>query len=121
MKGELNDCVGVDQASFFQQIRQAEIDGLISSIQAKALHRVRKSLRNPYVHTKDSEKTGGKFRRQLGFERKSDFFAQTIKVHAPGFETGSVVGEAQEALKILLKYVPRVGSQAHGYKYREDP
>lgn len=121
VNGRLNDCVGVDQASFFQLVQQAEIEGLISVAQAKALHRVRKILRNPYVHTKDSEKTGGEFRRQQGFERKSDFFAQTIKIRAPGFETGSVVGEAQEALKVLLRYFPRISSKLNGFTYREEP
>lgn len=119
VRGTLDGKVAVDQASFNQLIHQAEVEGWISRIQAKALHRIRKSLRNPYVHTKDSEKIGERGRRQRGFERKSDFFAQTMKIHAPSFETGSVVGEAQEAIKALLKHFPRVASQLNSYKYSE--
>jgi hypothetical protein len=57
-------------------------------------------LRNPYVHTRRATKTAGQ---SAPFLRETHERAQLDKIFRPGFETGSVVAEAQEAIQLLIR------------------
>jgi len=95
--------VTVDGASFRQLIDQAMAEGWISATRARELHRLRKMLRNPYVHTKTGAKTTD---HSAPFLRETSQSAQLGKILRPGFETGSVVAEAQEAIQLLIRSFP---------------
>ena len=92
--------VTVDGASFCQLINQAKAEGWISATRAKDFHRLRKMLRNPYVHTRRAAKTTD---HSAPFFRETHEWAQLGKIFRPGFETGSVVAEAQEAIQLLIR------------------
>lgn len=52
-EGKVDTRTKINQASFGDLVNAAETQGWISTKHASQLNRLRKELRNPYVHTKD--------------------------------------------------------------------
>jgi hypothetical protein len=110
----LKEDTTIDRAGFFDLVEQAKDERWISTTEATALHTLRKLQRNPYVHPKQVEK--GTYCPDE-FLRRIDAFAQAMKLHAPSFNTGSVIAEAQDAIQLLLHKFPAISSRLHGHKY----
>jgi hypothetical protein len=95
--------VTLNSATFYHLIERAKAEGWISPTRAKDFHRLRKMLRNPYVHTRSRTKTTN---HNAPFLRETHEWAQLGKIVRPGFETGSVVAEEKEAIQLLVRTFP---------------
>jgi len=93
--------VTLSSATFYHLIDRAKAEGWVSPTRAKDFHRLRKMLRNPYVHTRQAAKKTTDS--SVPFLRETHEWAQLGKIVRPGFETGSVVAEAQEAIQLLIR------------------
>ncbi len=90
----------IDGAGFSDLINQATVDKWLTSEESITFHRLRKYLRNPWVHPHD-------------FDSENDFLKpnwlrQDIKIKAPNLLQGSVEEEAKEAIQLLVTTFPRI-------------
>lgn len=107
--GRLNCGKKVDQSSFSDLIEEGQNDNWILEGEAKALHNLRKNIRNPYVHVKDIKITSdGK-----PDLRRHNFFTQHLKIKAPEVMGCNVENEAKEAIQLLVTLLPEI-SRRHG-------
>jgi len=98
--GNLDCGKKVNEAGFFDLINEAEEEGWISGSEAKAIHTLRKKLRNPYVHVKDI--------------KKPNFLEQLLKAVAPKLIEGDVRDEGKEAIQLLIRLFPKMASRSGG-------
>lgn len=107
--GRLNNLKKVDRAGFADLIRQAEHDGWISSEEAIGLDKLRKNLRNPYVHPKDVSK-----KNDLS---KPSFFTQQVKIVSPELLDRSAKDEAKETIILLVGLLPKLARRFWGMEH----
>ena len=107
--GKLSCGKKVDQANFSDLINEAHNDSLISEEEAKLLHNLRKNIRNPYVHVKDI-----KVNRDRKPNRKTDFFAQYLKIKAPEIIGCDVEDEAKDSVQVLVTLLPKISRRFGG-------
>lgn len=101
----------VDEAGFFDLIDQAKNDGYISYDEARSFHRIRKNLRNPFVHVKDIQiNEDGKVNLET-----PNFFTQHLKISAPELLGTDVENEAKEAIKLLVTLFPEISDHWGGF------
>lgn len=101
--GNLNKGVKLDHAGFADLITQACADGLISAEEGEALDRLRKELRNPYVHPHDVSKDND--------PSKPSFLTQLFKIVAPELNKGNVEADAQDAITTLAASFPGISGR----------
>ena len=100
----------VDKAGFFDLINEAEYEGWILKGEAELLHNLRKNLRNIYVHVKDI-KMGECGEVEI---ENPGFLKQLLKIVAPELTGGDVIGEAKEAIQLLVILFPKISSRSGG-------
>ena len=100
----------VNDAGFFDLINEAEKDGWILRSEAESLHTLRKSLRNPYVHTKDVNANECKEKEV----EKPNFLTQYLKIVASELTSDGVEDEAREAAQLLVILFPKIASRTGG-------
>lgn len=110
VEGSLKSGRKVDLVGFAELVSECEQDGLLSFEEVQVFTDLRKKLRNPYVHVKDSKpsKTGN----------ESSFITQMLKISAPELVGASVEHEAQFAIKLLTKKFPDISKRLLGMKTR---
>jgi hypothetical protein len=108
--GRLSTEKKVDDAGFYELINETESDGYITEQEAKSLNQLRKDLRNPYVHVKDTSlDTSGK-----PDMSKPNFLIQSLKITAPELIGFDVVKEAEAAIRLLVILLPRISNRTGG-------
>lgn len=104
--GELNDHKRVNAARFYDLINQAGTDGLLTSAEAAALHRLRKDHRNPYVHPSDVSAANDL--------SGPSFLRQHTRIAAPELVGTSTEDEARESIRRLVTLLPNVMRRCWG-------
>jgi len=99
----------VNDAAFYELIKEAREDRLISEQEEQELHHLRKNIRNPYVHVKDVKIENGRQNLQ-----KPDFFTQYLKIKAPEVIGTDVEDEARLAIKVLVTMFPKISIRMWG-------
>jgi hypothetical protein len=104
--GCLDNGKKIDEAGFAELIKQATVDKLLTSEESITFHRLRKDLRNPWVHPRD-------------FDYENDFLKpnwlrQDIKIKAPNLLQDGIEEEAKEAIKLLVITFPRISRRFLG-------
>lgn len=107
--GKLNSGKKVDSANFYDLIKQAKNDYWISEKEAMKLHKLRKNIRNPYVHTRDVKLND---KRKLDFNGHN-FIKQYFKIRAPGLAGDDVEVEAKKTVQLAVTLLPEI-SLRHG-------
>ncbi|MCL0057655.1 hypothetical protein M1N05_01105 [Dehalococcoidales bacterium] len=106
--GKLNEDLKVDEASFLDLISQAEADGWLSSEEAALLNKIRKDLRNPYVHPHDLN-TSNVF-------AKPNWLRQLIKITASQLAENGAEDEARQSISALVELFPTISRRLWGMK-----
>ena len=99
--GKLSDGTPVFTSGFSDLIREAENGGLLSPNEAAELHELR-SLRNPYVHTRDKP------------SKPDDWSDQMLKIEAPELLGVGVEDEARRAIRLLRALWPTLARRQWG-------
>jgi len=100
----------VDDASFYDLIEEAKNDKWISEEDAKLLHKLRKNVRNPYVHVKDIKVKDDDNPNLKG----PNFITQHFKIEAPEVIGSDVENEAREAVQLLVTLFPEISRRYGG-------
>ncbi len=108
--GTLDRGKKVDNATFADLIDQAVDDAWVDQQEAEALHRLRRDIRNPYVHTHDSQKRNesSDLIDQAVADYRKDFFYQHLKFVAPQLIGVGVEDEARETITLLVRLFPKI-------------
>ncbi|MBI2938359.1 MAG: hypothetical protein HYY22_09140 [Thaumarchaeota archaeon] len=99
--GQISTKKNVNDAGFSDLINQAKHEDLITLEEANALHLIRKSYRNPYVHSHD-------------VNVKPNFSTQEMKIFAPTLVEASVEDEARTTIRILVNLFPKISRRFWG-------
>jgi len=108
MDGKLNERLKVDEASFLNLISQAEADGWLSREEAAQLNKIRRDLRNPYVHPHDL-KTSNVF-------AEPNWLRQLIKITASQLAENGAEDEARQSINTLVELFPSISRRFWGMK-----
>lgn len=92
--GKLENGKKVDDAGFYELINQSKNDKFIENKESYMLNRLRKNIRNPYVHTKDMKQPNN--------------FTQYLKLQASESINIDVEKESKWAIKLLLTTLPEI-------------
>lgn len=106
--GKLNERLKVDEASFSDLISQAEADGWLSRDEAAQLNRIRRDLRNPYVHPHDLN-TSNVF-------AKPNWLRQLIKITASQLGENGAEDEARQSIGALVELLPSISRRFWGMR-----
>ena len=104
--GKLNERLRNDEAGFAGLISQAEADGWLSHEEATQLNKLRRDLRNPYVHPHDLN-TPNVF-------EKHNWLQQVIKTTASQLAGNSAEDEARQSIGTLAELLPRISCRFWG-------
>jgi len=103
---KLNERLKVDEASFSDLISQAEADGWLSRDEASELNRMRRDLRNPYVHPHDLS-TSNVF-------AEPNWLRQLIKITASQLVERGAEDEARQSISALVELLPGISRRFWG-------
>ncbi len=105
--GILDNGKEVDSVGFKDLTEQARQDEIITPDEYVAFQRLRKDIRNPYVHPRDVSPRKSKGDGII----RPDFVMQGIKISAPTLGIGDVKEEASEAITLLVSSFRKISSR----------
>lgn len=98
----------IDDASFSQLIHQASHENWLTKSETKRLTKLRKELRNRYVHTKTTTSGDDQHARPEYIIYDTD---AERRIAAPSINGGSIVADALEAIELLESLFPEISTR----------